>query len=855
MKTKTFFEKTSMTRQNLHYHLKIAFGLFFLFPVLGFICLAFRYDFVQDVYFSYYLLGFLCFSFAGFYLLRRLFDQIRDLSEKLTNPFAVDKPRTRETADEIQAIVSSFAGIEKRFHETSRQLERKITELSVLKELSELFYITFDDREILQVTLERALMLTDADIGSVMLRDPSDPDVLVVKACIGLGELVKMGDRVDLDDSIAKYAVLNKSPLVIDNIETDIRFGRHNRHQYGTKSFVIMPIKTSKEVMGVLTLSRRKKDTAFSQRDVEVLTPLLSNAAFTYDNLRLLRENRANREKVGALNKIVKMIHSNVQEDEAYQAVLTEVQHVLHVPFAAILSCPLHNDRQWVVTNLFSSRPVRLTNGGKVSLDGATAERILGQGSPLLIEDLDRVSHELDLSFLKEEGIRSCWMTALKPRDAAPKLLLLASWDLDVSQEHRTFLEVVSHIAAFGMERKELVSAISKRKQEMDTIRQIGSLLASSTFDMEKVLKCTMDMTREILNVEAGSLLLLKGKVLEVVHAFNLDMKTLKDFRLKLGEGIAGYVAARGMPLIENDISSSPHSFSGVDRATGFQARSVLCVPIISQGRVMGVIEVLNKIEGDFSGNDMELLQSISSSMSIAMENLRLYKETVMMAERERSIRGVFQKFVPKEIVNKIIYDQTSGREETEETKTLTLLNLDVRGFTRLSRELGPQKTVSLLNNFFSVMGQLVFKYHGIVDKYLGDGFLALFGAPVSSTRDADNAVSAALEMKASLPQVEDEAVRELGLSVNIGITIHTGEVVVGNFGFEKKMDYTVIGDPVNTVFRMQKLTRTIPNSVLISEKTRHAARSALNVRQIDSHNVEGMETMKVYELLGKKDP
>ena len=97
-------------------------------------------------------------------------------------------------------------------------------------------------------------------------------------------------------------------------------------------------------------------------------------------------------------------------------------------------------------------------------------------------------------------------------------------------------------------------------------------------------------------------------------------------------------------------------------------------------------------------------------------------------------------------------------------------------------------------------MGGIVFKHHGIVDKYLGDGFLAIFGAPVSSIQDADNAVAAAIEMRESIAEVNDYCLKETGDPVVVGISVHTGEVVVGNIGFDKKMDYTVIGDSVNTV-------------------------------------------------------
>jgi adenylate cyclase len=204
---------------------------------------------------------------------------------------------------------------------------------------------------------------------------------------------------------------------------------------------------------------------------------------------------------------------------------------------------------------------------------------------------------------------------------------------------------------------------------------------------------------------------------------------------------------------------------------------------------------------------------------------------------------------VPKEVLDKILHGPEAGLERVEELKTLTLINIDLRGFSSIARSLGPQKTVSLLNHFFSVMGGIVFKHHGIVDKYLGDGFLAIFGAPVSSISDADNAIGAALEMKAAVATINSAIAPTMDVTLNIGISIHTGEVVVGNIGFEMKMDYTVIGDSVNDVFRLQDRTKPYPNSILISEKSSRAARLALNLIELE----EGLGDLKIYELTGIK--
>ena len=122
----------------------------------------------------------------------------------------------------------------------------------------------------------------------------------------------------------------------------------------------------------------------------------------------------------------------------------------------------------------------------------------------------------------------------------------------------------------------------------------------------------------------------------------------------------------------------------------------------------------------------------------------------------------------------------------------------------------------------------------------------------MASTSDADNAIAAAFEMKHSIPAVNKFLNQKLGASVDMGISIHTGEVVVGNIGFEKKMDYTVIGDPVNTVFRLQNLTKSFPNGILISENTLRATRSRPDVGEIKISTDLDKElgSMKVFEVL-----
>jgi hypothetical protein len=260
-----------LKKKNLYTKLNLIFGLFFFFPVLGFIFFTIKYDMLKDKYVPLFFLGILVFSFVGFTILKNLFDKIARISEQMSSNYLDELSDDQATpgADELHSIVQSFTAIERRFSQTFNELEKKSSEISILKDLSELCYVTFDPEEILHITLERALMLTNSDLGSILTLQKAEPKSFVVKATVGLGKFVKAGDRIDFETSIAKYAVINKSPLVVEDIETDNRFGRANLAQYGTNSFVCMPIKTSKDIFGVLTISSRNFDRVYSQDDVE----------------------------------------------------------------------------------------------------------------------------------------------------------------------------------------------------------------------------------------------------------------------------------------------------------------------------------------------------------------------------------------------------------------------------------------------------------------------------------------------------------------------------------------------------------------------------------------------------------
>lgn len=238
----------SLGRTSLHYRLNLIVGLFFLFPTLSLLYFGLRYDFLTDDALPEIFICILLSTLMGTVMLRRILDGIRQVSERTERSLHEILNRGEEYSlagvNELVRLADALGLLEERLARSLAELDRKTADIAVLRELSDLCYVTDDPDEMLYVTLERALLLTHSDIGSIMiLEEVSGNRHFVVKASVGPEEHVRMGTRVDFGASIAKYAVINKAPLIVSDIEKDIRFGRANRAHYGARSFICMPMK------------------------------------------------------------------------------------------------------------------------------------------------------------------------------------------------------------------------------------------------------------------------------------------------------------------------------------------------------------------------------------------------------------------------------------------------------------------------------------------------------------------------------------------------------------------------------------------------------------------------------------
>lgn len=227
-----------------------------------------------------------------------------------------------------------------------------------------------------------------------------------------------------------------------------------------------------------------------------------------------------------------------------------------------------------------------------------------------------------------------------------------------------------------------------------------------------------------------------------------------------------------------------------------------------------------------------------------------------VLAEEEnvKYIRSTFSKFVSKDVVNELLADPNALKLGGE-NKEITVFFSDIRGFTTISESLQPVELVSLLNEYLSVMTELVLSYKGTVDKYMGDAIMAFWGAPIPQKDHAYLACLASLKQYKELDKLQKKWEADGVPVIDIGIGLNSGPAVVGNMGSAHRMDYTVMGDTINLGSRLEGTNKVYATNIIISEYTYEQVKEKVITRELDLIKVKGKnEPVKIYELLGVKD-
>jgi adenylate cyclase len=373
----------------------------------------------------------------------------------------------------------------------------------------------------------------------------------------------------------------------------------------------------------------------------------------------------------------------------------------------------------------------------------------------------------------------------------------------------------------------------------------VGKTL-SSVLTPEEVMRRVMELVFQMESVERGFVMLMDEK-----KGFRPAILLYKDERLKavsrgvvLSKAIIERVTQERLPLLIHDAAADERFASSESlRISGI--RSAMCAPLIYKDRVFGLfyVDCLTKPMA-FNKDELNVFSVIAAEAAISFDNARSHEEL----SRRVLERQALERFLSSSIVEKILLNPDQVHLGGE-NQTATILFADIRGFTRMSEKMQPQEVVELLNEYFTLMTDLIFENGGTLDKYLGDGIMAVFGAPLAKPDDALRAAKTAVEMQQALARLNSNWEARGRPSWRMGVGVNTGPVTAGNIGSSKRMDYTVIGDSVNLSSRL--CANAAGAQILVSESTFQLLDGSFPARKLDPIRVKGKESeIQVYEIM-----
>ncbi len=372
----------------------------------------------------------------------------------------------------------------------------------------------------------------------------------------------------------------------------------------------------------------------------------------------------------------------------------------------------------------------------------------------------------------------------------------------------------------------------AKSAKKLELLLEISKALSRQQ-DVDKLLETVVDFTFQVMPVDRVSILLQEPGAADLIPRIS---------KSRLGEG---YASARHVPksivsqavnervAILTDNAAEDERFKG--KSIMMQSvRSAMGAPLMSSaGQVLGLIYVDNLTATHaFNSDDLDFLIAFSGVASVAIENGQLSDRI----RREALVLSNFQRYFSPDLAKQIADHGGEVKLDQGDKRDVVILFSDIRGFTSMSETMDPNDVAQLMRQYFTEMVEIIFRHGGTLDKFIGDAIMALWGAPLGSEDDADKAMRAAIDMQRKLIELNEIWSQTGKKPIKIGIGINFGNVFAGNIGSEQRLEYTVLGDAVNTASRL--CSNAGKDQIMISE--------SLYKRLKHPPEVEAREPLKV---------
>jgi adenylate cyclase len=376
-----------------------------------------------------------------------------------------------------------------------------------------------------------------------------------------------------------------------------------------------------------------------------------------------------------------------------------------------------------------------------------------------------------------------------------------------------------------------------RREKKLSLLLEVSKELSKQQ-ELDRLLDKVVDFTFQIMNVDRVSILLLDGKSDELIPRISKSRTGDASAAKHVPQSIARKAVEERVAIL-SDNAAADERFKG--KSILIQSvRSAMCTPLMgSDQKVLGILYVDNlTATHSFADEDLEFLIAFGGLTAIAIENSQLSERI----RREALVRSNFERYFSPNIASFIAEQQDAGKLPSQKQPVVVFFS-DIRGFTPMSETMNPHEIAGLLTEYFTEMVDIVFEHSGTLDKFMGDAIMALWGAPIAHADDADRAMQCAIDQLDTLEKMNAKWKESGRQPLAIGIGINFGEVFAGNVGSNRRLEYTVIGDAVNTASRL--CSSAGANEILISEPFYKALKKPPKVEALEPIQVKG-KTKKV---------
>ncbi len=565
---------------------------------------------------------------------------------------------------------------------------------------------------------------------------------------------------------------------------------------YRTKSMLCMPIRNREQkIIGVVQVINKKAG-VFFDRDIELLRSLTQMLSLTLENAILYENVKTSQKKIETLLNVANTLSSSLSLKNLIGTIMEKAAELLDADRSTLFLIDRETNELWSKTEVGDEVkeirfPKHLGIAGKVATSGDTLNIPDAYEFPGFNRDID-----------KKTGYRTRSILCMPIRDIDNEVIGVTQI---INKSH----------GAFDRNDEEMLGAFSAQA----AISLQNSQLYEKTITMKKYLEAILSsLTTGVITLDD------KRRVVK----YNQAVQRI------LGIGLP--VDLTGRPVVEVFGSQNELFTKQVEKVFGTNGQASLydvdyTLPSGDTGSLNYVAVPLNDDRGKFIG------------VVLIFEDIT----------KEKRVKSNLTRYMSKDLVEKV----TSGTGSIElggTKREVTILFSDIRSYTTLTEKLGSQEIVEMLNEYFTYMVDAIFKFDGVLDKFIGDAIMAVFGAPVPLPDHALRSVKAALEMKRQLAAFNGKRIKDGKVPISIGIGISTGEVLCGNIGSTRRMEYTAIGDGVNLSSRLESATKLYRALTLLSEFTFEQVKNDVFVRELDFIRVKGKrKPVRIYELLGER--